>query len=743
MDIKDTSILSQMADACYADFSDITKVDGSYDEKKVEEALKDRDFSPTQIKIFLKDWEVAFHQPDTDSGFSATLFKAKNSSEAQPYVLAIKGTQGLQDLVVTDGSDIVVDGLAIDQIVDMWNYWKRLTTPQTDTFVGSRLVTLEKETAALAAAKLGQYVPGFNMAAEVYLDWLYSRDDIIIDNGPLGERVRTIEQVIPASGDAEFSGVLSNPLTASDLAAVTGHSLGGHLSTALTRLVPGIEALTINGAGFTTGLIPGLGGDAELNVRNLFYMLGGVDNFDSSRILNLYGDRMPEFVTQNTIFGLMQQGRHEPVFIEQSPLWGNVLGHGAAQMADSLAVYDLLIQLSASLETVEPEVALAKLMPMFNSASWDADHSLENLVRSIGRLFGVSDALPAIDDREALYLAIRDITNSVLYEQAKGVVEIVPLTGLTQAEIIQSVESGDDALAYRYALTHLDPFAVTGDVGLFDQHNQNNELELYDSATQTGELTQAYLQDRARYLRATLLRNENDVQSLTATTDDGELYWDAEAGQLIAAPTVGTTFGVDTENLIHYRFGGDGDERNGELDGGSNNDLIYGGGGDDILNGNDGRDYLEGNAGIDLLDGGAGNDELRGGSGDDARIHNAGLYGREGDDALYGEAGNDTLDGGIGLDLLVGGLGQDHLIGGEGIDNLFGDNRYFDEASNQYVLVDDGESDRLEGGLGDDLYYAGAGDVINDEDGQGTVCMNVTTGSGDQVYVMLGLNPIR
>jgi hypothetical protein len=33
--------------------------------------------------------------------------------------------------------------------------------------------------------------------------------------------------------------------------------------------------------------------------------------------------------------------------------------------------------------------------------------------------------------------------------------------------------------------------------------------------------------------------------------------------------------------------------------------------------------------------------------------------------------------------------------------------------------------------------------VINDEDGKGSVCMNVTTGSGDQVYVMLGLNPIR
>ncbi|MEW8087938.1 MAG: hypothetical protein AB2823_20460, partial [Candidatus Thiodiazotropha endolucinida] len=49
-------------------------------------------------------------------------------------------------------------------------------------------------------------------------------------------------------------------------------------------------------------------------------------------------------------------------------------------------------------------------------------------------------------------------------------------------------------------------------------------------------------------------------------------------------------------------------------------------------------------------------------------------------------------DGGAGRDLLVGGLGQDHLIGGDGIDNLYGDNRYFDEANNRYVLVGDGAS---------------------------------------------------
>ncbi|MCU7850417.1 MAG: hypothetical protein KZQ89_21055, partial [Candidatus Thiodiazotropha sp. (ex Lucinoma kastoroae)] len=124
-------------------------------------------------------------------------------------------------------------------------------------------------------------------------------------------------------------------------------------------------------------------------------------------------------------------------------------------------------------------------------------------------------------------------------------------------------------IAYRYALTHLNPFAIVGRESLYDDHNQNDELELYDPVTQTGTLTEEYLQDRTHYLRASLQRNEWDVQHLTAASGDGVVYWDAEAGQFMSVPTVGTTFGVDTDNLVHYRFGGDDDEGNDELAGGS------------------------------------------------------------------------------------------------------------------------------------------------------------------------------
>ncbi|MES9892605.1 MAG: calcium-binding protein, partial [Candidatus Thiodiazotropha sp.] len=248
---------------------------------------------------------------------------------------------------------------------------------------------------------------------------------------------------------------------------------------------------------------------------------------------------------------------------------------------------------------------------------------------------------------------------------------MVSLPNLTRTE---TVNHADNDIAYRYALAHLNPFAITGSESLYDDHNQNDELELYDPITQTGEITQAYLESRSAFLA---LLNQGNVTGEPVPGEDVEFYdvvrdIDAHYDNYLQPP-----------HRIY--FGGDEGEA---LSGMSNHDRLFGGGGDDTLNGNTGDDYLEGNAGIDKLDGGIGNDELHGGSGDDARIHNAGLYGGAGDDALYGEAGHDTLDGGTGRDLLVGGLGQDHLIGGDGFDNLYGDNRYFDEANNRYVLVD-------------------------------------------------------
>ena len=48
------------------------------------------DFSPTQAKNFFERYDLLKHCPNTDSGFSATLFQNKHTKE---YILSIRGTE--------------------------------------------------------------------------------------------------------------------------------------------------------------------------------------------------------------------------------------------------------------------------------------------------------------------------------------------------------------------------------------------------------------------------------------------------------------------------------------------------------------------------------------------------------------------------------------------------------------------------------------------------------------------------
>ena len=106
------------------------------------------------------------------------------------------------------------------------------------------------------------------------------------------------------------------------------------------------------------------------------------------------------------------------------------------------------------------------------------------------------------------------------------------------------------------------------------------------------------------------------------------------------------------------------------LIGGTAADRLYGGADNDLLQGNGGNDYLKGEAGIDTLEGGPDNDSLVGGAGNDV---------------LRGEGGNDYLIGATGLDA----EGVDNLDGGSGDDWFFAD-----------------ASDTIQGGSGRDKLVA-------------------------------------
>ena len=109
-DIKFTADMAGLAEAAYALF------DSS---KTTQKALVDSGFSDAQATTFVANWAVIDHLPDDpESDFSATLFKSNVSGE---FTLAFRGTAGhVDDLLYADLGDVVLDGLSIDQVADIY-----------------------------------------------------------------------------------------------------------------------------------------------------------------------------------------------------------------------------------------------------------------------------------------------------------------------------------------------------------------------------------------------------------------------------------------------------------------------------------------------------------------------------------------------------------------------------------------------------------------------------------------------
>ena len=94
------------------------------------------DFTPTQAKNFFDRYDLLEHCPNTDSGFSATLFKdTKADSKDSEYILSIRGTEfkleQIQDLlndyyIGTNNSDM---NRVIEQYFDMLLFYEETLKP--------------------------------------------------------------------------------------------------------------------------------------------------------------------------------------------------------------------------------------------------------------------------------------------------------------------------------------------------------------------------------------------------------------------------------------------------------------------------------------------------------------------------------------------------------------------------------------------------------------------------------------
>lgn len=616
------NIFSQisLAEAAYALLENVT------DQENLKNKLEAIGFSQSQAEEFVKHWRVVNHLPDTLSGFSATVFESLDHPGELSF--AIRGTAGLQDLVITDASDIVLDGIALDQVVDMYNYWQRLNAGAGEYYQVARLAEASELTADLAAA----YLKGEDVG-DAYAALLGEQPGVIIDFPTMTVKTVVFEQ----SAEPDGLALIPNDLTSIN---VVGHSLGGHLAMAFTRLFPEINPLayTVNGAGFRQ----------HFNVDNLLDALAGRETvFDDNRILNLYGSAGLEFVTQDFYLGLQQQGVRIPLFTEST--FKGTFGHGVGQMTDSAAVYDLFITLDNTLKTLAPMEAVSRLTPLFEAASSNKDFSLEALVNGLGDLF-VPDFYPIKsmeqDNRETLFSHINEILQALFVDPNEQEPALKPeylglnVVDITNLDDIDLMGLAQNSIAHRYALLHLNPFVITGNGSIYDPLNPKDQNGI--GPLDMESFSDQYLEDRTAMLVLDMrfAREGKNIEYLSR--EGSNIFRDLDSGLTLttfADPVPGPE---DPQPLIDHRFifGTSANDDVDVFNTSYSEDHVYGGSGNDIIAGRQGRDYLEGNAG---------------------------------DDTLYH---NDDID----------------------------------------PTKDDGEIDYLRGGYGNDTYFVGHGDVIEDAD---------------------------
>jgi|GEM_PF-972242 len=199
---------------------------------------------------------------------------------------------------------------------------------------------------------------------------------------------------------------------------------------------------------------------------------------------------------------------------------------------------------------------------------------------------------------------------------------------VTREEIVQNAK---DSIAWRYALKHLNAFVVEGVD--YASHNQDGSLDLYDSTTGEGAMSDTYLSARAdmltwkiRFDRGRLDNNDffphNGPKPYDEDWDTNlvEGNWDlVDLGTIINGKPL--QLAIDGNGLtIHDHQIVFGTDANDELKGSGSSDQLFGGAGNDTLKGFDGNDYLEGNVGNDILEAGIGKNILAGGKGNDTYI---------------------------------------------------------------------------------------------------------------------------
>jgi len=548
--IYNYAINAQLAMAAYADLRNIT---GTTD---LIDRLKAKGMSEVQARIFIgvdendvaipgKGFEIIHHEPDDPKGFSATVFRNRETGE---YHFVNRGTTSTSISDLSTDLNAVLTGGADEQVISMLNYYMRLITPAGESV--AQVLRLGE----------GVYAPTTGTGLG-FLD----------SNTPLN---------------------------------VAGHSLGGHLTDAFIKAFPTIggiatEAFTYNGLGIGGGL------DDLLNdVASLYGITPDTtsDNEDFN-VINLIAEPGIDLVP-NAFVASNQLGSDTFLFIEEG---FGIANHRIEKLADALAVYDLFAAVSPVSEA-ETNTFLQNVTNILYASANVADQSLEAAVNALGNLIGVGEKVN-VGNKEELYTRIQVIEDDVVNNPFTLTINsLVVMDGedLTSIDTATLVSNAQTSIAYRYALQELNPFVVEGSTSIetdqfYVPHNNNFVLDVENFSDE-------YLEDRARFLALKIRLGLDDKTRELSSVEGRSVFEDKLSGETIITEKDGKNSASSLKQRIIFTSTSEGetaiaqgDDQADRLYGFQGNDILIGGTGQKTVNEEIIGDYLEGGDGDDTL----------------------------------------------------------------------------------------------------------------------------------------------
>jgi Ca2+-binding RTX toxin-like protein len=516
-------------------------------------------------------------------------------------------------------------GNAGQQVIDMANWWLRITTATT--------------------ADVPQWKCAYNVDLGTY-EW--------------------------AQTFAAGEGLVSQQDRAAGV-EVVGHSLGGYLASAFTRLL-GQQANVIHTSTFNSA---GFGPGSEAAFQDLQAKFGpslGIGRFpNANEQSNYFAVNGVNFATNSFWFG--QVGQRQEVYNEDSPL--PTSNHSMYKLTDSLALF-------AAMSKLDPGLSLMRFNQIVSAASNVLAAPLEGVLDGLRHM---------LLDREAAALPISDSESSPdreTYEAAlAGMQELGGFSNLAAKLTFGTIDTSLAAQAK--SRVDFQTIAALEALGTFVAKPSSPEGQaaldvtwrtlwapeygawLADRASMASgnepeNFTDEFLTDRS-FLLATILKRNKDNAS-TGSVSNADVETDRTIAFRYRAPGSASDSTLTAWNATDPDGAGlsrppqliafgtpDADAITG-TDETLFGDHLYGGNGDDTINALDGDDYVEGGLGDDLVDGGKGFDTLRGGQGADV------LTGGEGNDILAGGSGADTylFSGATGLDIVRDSDGQGSVL---------------------------------------------------------------------------------